>query len=493
MAINWTLASSTGEYPGTFSESSLLVQAPETEDEVPSKKTVAENKSQLTQAVVFMVGFSEGLTHLATLAIYYLFKDDLGLSPAQVSLLFVAPAFPWFLKPLFAFYSDSYPLFGMRRKPYLLFFAALQAIGFVLLAYGVRGVIGAVLSLFVIAFSASFCSAIAEALLVELTEGQRSDASESISDFTMAKGIGSLMVAYFSGYLLETISKKAVFLTTATFPLMILFTAVGMTESGKLPDRNAAQQLVELTHFLQQPLIWGPALFILAFMCGPDYDDALFFYYTDILDFKPSFMGTLRFTYGIAAVAGTLLYRFSLYQTSYRKLLWMSIVFSLPIYISPVLLVTGLNLRMGISNKLFVLSGGFLNEAVAEIQLLPLLVLTACICPPGLEGSAYSTMLAVRNLGSAMSKGSSAVVMSLLGIDGSHFEHLVPFIWICGCFNLLPFFFVHLIPTDEEIDAARETRKLLGTEQALQLDTPENIAPAAPNSMSRPFGTSPLH
>lgn len=179
-------------------------------------------------------------------------------------------------------------------------------------------------------------------------------------------------------------------------------------------------------------------------------------------------MGTLRFTYGFAAIAGTLLYRYQLHKTSYRRviscnnlsnsltqLLWMSILFSLPIYLcenkflrrvvahswttAPLLLISGLNLKMGISgkssipkwlrwsqDKVFVLSGGFLNEAVAEvkffthkhtlwpfqIQLLPLLVLTACICPPGLEGSAYSTMLAVRNLGSAVSKGSSAAAMS---------------------------------------------------------------------------------
>lgn len=51
---------------------------------------------------------------------------------------------------------------GMRRKPYLLFFSALQAAGYVLLAFTVTGVMGAVLSLFLIAFSSSFCSAIAE-------------------------------------------------------------------------------------------------------------------------------------------------------------------------------------------------------------------------------------------------------------------------------------------------------------------------------------------
>lgn len=68
-----------------------------------SKLTFSTLLGSLTMAkfVIFLVGFSEGLTHLAALAIYYLFKDDLYLSPAGVSAIFAIPALPWFLKPLF--------------------------------------------------------------------------------------------------------------------------------------------------------------------------------------------------------------------------------------------------------------------------------------------------------------------------------------------------------------------------------------------------------
>ena len=55
----------------------------------------------ITKLVIFLVGFSDGLTHLATLAIYYLFKDDLHLSPPEISAIYAIPAIPWFLKPLF--------------------------------------------------------------------------------------------------------------------------------------------------------------------------------------------------------------------------------------------------------------------------------------------------------------------------------------------------------------------------------------------------------
>ncbi|CUV06627.1 unnamed protein product [Cryptosporidium hominis] len=106
----------------------------------------------ITKLVIFLVGFSDGLTHLATLAIYYLLKDDLRLSPPEVSVIYAIPAIPWFLKPLF----------GMRRKPYLIFFSILQVIGFLLLATNADTVFKAAVCLLLISLSAAFCSSIAE-------------------------------------------------------------------------------------------------------------------------------------------------------------------------------------------------------------------------------------------------------------------------------------------------------------------------------------------
>eukprot|EP01053_Blabericola_migrator_P004823 Blabericola_migrator_1__4822@NODE_2530_length_2641_cov_14_040404_g1582_i0_p3_GENE_NODE_2530_length_2641_cov_14_040404_g1582_i0NODE_2530_length_2641_cov_14_040404_g1582_i0_p3_ORF_typecomplete_len126_score18_19MFS_2/PF13347_6/0_0003TRI12/PF06609_13/0_00064MFS_1/PF07690_16/0_27_NODE_2530_length_2641_cov_14_040404_g1582_i011641541 len=122
-------------------------------------------------------------------------------------------------------------------------------------------------------------------------------------------------------------------------------------------------------------------------------------------------MGSLRFTYGIAALVGLALYNWILKDVSYRQTLLYTILIAFPVYISPIILVSGRNRDLGISDEVFVLSGGFLIEAVAELQLIPLLVFTALICPPGLEASVYSIMMSIRNLGSALGKGSSAVAI----------------------------------------------------------------------------------
>eukprot|EP01054_Gregarina_sp_Poly1_P001416 Gregarina_sp_Poly_1__1415@NODE_1351_length_4314_cov_50_333176_g1_i1_p4_GENE_NODE_1351_length_4314_cov_50_333176_g1_i1NODE_1351_length_4314_cov_50_333176_g1_i1_p4_ORF_typecomplete_len144_score8_17BT1/PF03092_16/3_4e20PUCC/PF03209_15/1_1e05MFS_2/PF13347_6/0_013MFS_1/PF07690_16/0_025DUF2070/PF09843_9/0_74ABC2_membrane_3/PF12698_7/0_11ABC2_membrane_3/PF12698_7/6_7e02_NODE_1351_length_4314_cov_50_333176_g1_i125793010 len=106
----------------------------------------------------------EGLTHLAALAIYYLLKvTQLSLlGPAGTSALFVLPSLPWFLKPFLAFLSDTTPIFGMRRKPYLIVFSLVETIGYLLLAEYPDNVWTVSAGLVTIALGAAFCSAISE-------------------------------------------------------------------------------------------------------------------------------------------------------------------------------------------------------------------------------------------------------------------------------------------------------------------------------------------
>lgn len=58
-----------------------------------------------------------GILNLARLAISFFLKDDLGLSPAEVSALTGVAVLPWVIKPLFGFVSDGFPVFGYQRHP----------------------------------------------------------------------------------------------------------------------------------------------------------------------------------------------------------------------------------------------------------------------------------------------------------------------------------------------------------------------------------------
>ncbi|CDI76174.1 hypothetical protein, conserved [Eimeria praecox] len=363
------------------------------EDDVKPLKAVGPSGEALVEHVNNQLAMAKQKIRNARLTSFARETSD-GLLPHLADSHFWKKlSFTQFVMPIFAFVSDSYPLYGSRRKPYMIAFSLLEGIGFIMLGT------------FPTHISAAFCSAVAEALVVETTAGRSMDqvrfsaegivrrilnpsplqSAENVSDFITAKAVGSLIVAYLSGYLLERTSKQSIFLATSIFPLFIAFITFFMTDAGGAPSYDMKTQLRMLMEFLKQSVIWGPALYIFAYMAGPDYDDALFFYFTNKLGFSPTFMGTLRFTYGIAALVGVVMYRTFFKSTGFRKTLLATILVAVPIYLSPIILTTGFNRTLGISNKAFVLSGGFLIEATAEIQLLPLLVLTASICPPDAE------------------------------------------------------------------------------------------------------------
>ena len=71
-------------------------------------------------AVLFaVVYFAQGMYGLPDQTIAISFKDQ-SLNAGQVANFFLLASIPWFIKPLYGLISDFLPLFGRRRKSYLL-------------------------------------------------------------------------------------------------------------------------------------------------------------------------------------------------------------------------------------------------------------------------------------------------------------------------------------------------------------------------------------
>ena len=59
--------------------------------------------------------------HINTIhAVSFYYKDTLHLGPAELSLISSISVLPWVVKPLYGFISDSFPLFGYKRRSYLI-------------------------------------------------------------------------------------------------------------------------------------------------------------------------------------------------------------------------------------------------------------------------------------------------------------------------------------------------------------------------------------
>lgn len=78
-------------------------------------------------------------------------KDDFGLSPAMMGLYLSYTTTPWIVKPFWGLITDSKPLFGYRRKSYIILFGIFDTLGWITLSkYGTDNLYSALLLLFLI-------------------------------------------------------------------------------------------------------------------------------------------------------------------------------------------------------------------------------------------------------------------------------------------------------------------------------------------------------
>ncbi len=85
--------------------------------------------------VICLVGFVQGSSNLSRLAMEYFFKDDVGFSPAQLSIASGLISSPWVIKPVYGFISDSFPIFRRRRTPYFFIFGLTGFAFYMIMAY----------------------------------------------------------------------------------------------------------------------------------------------------------------------------------------------------------------------------------------------------------------------------------------------------------------------------------------------------------------------
>lgn len=114
---------------------------------------------------ISMVYFAQGILGLSRLAVTFFYKDTLHLEPAEISFLAGIATFPWLVKPLYGFLSDSFPIMGYRRRSYLLLCGLLGAVSWFGLATTARSAPVAVFFLTMASLSTACSDVVVDSLV----------------------------------------------------------------------------------------------------------------------------------------------------------------------------------------------------------------------------------------------------------------------------------------------------------------------------------------
>eukprot|EP00879_Flechtneria_rotunda_P012967 GHRR01013540.1.p1 GENE.GHRR01013540.1~~GHRR01013540.1.p1 ORF type:complete len:473 (+),score=146.19 GHRR01013540.1:400-1818(+) len=357
---------------------------------------------------ISMVYFVQGILGLSRLALSFFFKDELAVEPAQVAVLTGLAGIPWVVKPLYGFISDSLPLFGYRRRSYLMLCGLAGAVSWLSLATMVRSPAGAVAAMLVGSAATACSDVVVDSLVVERARGEPAATAGSLQSLCWASSaVGGIASAYFSGSLVQDYGSHTVFAVTAIFPLIVSASALLIDEQQVSSTlRHSGQGLSSLINpaaattaasrgsssisssnswatdlrdrvISQGTALWGavkqrdillPTVFVFLWQATPTAETAMFYYYTNHLHFTPEFLGRVRLAGSMASLAGVGLYNGFFKSVPLKRMFLWAMLLGVALGSTQLLLVSGANRSLGLSDELFVLGDSVILTVLAQVS-----------------------------------------------------------------------------------------------------------------------------
>lgn len=360
-----------------------------------SKTQEKKRSNASTLAVLFAIAYlSHGLaTQFGLIAqpIQFFMMSGLNLNAAQISSYLAVMMLPWVLKPVFGLVCDFIPLFGYRRKSYVVLANALTAAAFGVMACA--GTLEVVLgSLLLIAVGMSMSTALMVGLAAE--QG-RSDgkAREYFSDQALWYYSANVVAAIAGGVLCQKLAPLMALHTAAAVALIpvvcvsVLSALMIKEERSNVDLQKMRETLDSLVQAAKTPSLWLVGLFGWFWNFAPAFGVPLYFYESKTLGIPQESIGQLGAWMAGGMVLGAFAYRRLVKNLTVKSQLCLGVALVTFSTLSYLLLTS---FTSAILIELF-------RGASAMVALLALYGLTADSCPRRAEVSIMAILLAVRN------------------------------------------------------------------------------------------------
>jgi predicted MFS family arabinose efflux permease len=383
-----------------------------------------------------MVGLGAFVTTIAQpavigrLPLQLLLKNELHFNAQMLAAFMVVTTFAWNVKPLAGILSDAFPLFGTRRRHYMLLGAGMAAACWFLMGVVPR----AYMPLLLTAFGANAFMVIASTVMggLMVEAGQKYGISGRVTSIRQAlQSAVSLGNGVLGGYLAATAFGWTAGIATALLLVLALATFFVLTERPvAVRDRAVlANARRELATLFRSRTLWASGSFLALVYISPGFTTPLLFMQTDALHFSAPYIGLMESIEGAAGLVGALMYGVVCRRFNLRQLLTAAITLNV--------LATFLYLRYGHDTAPFIHATVGFAVICSELALMDLAVRST---PPGCESLGFSLMMSARNFALG---GSDVLGSWLIDSHGWAFHELV---WLNAGTTALVLLFIPLLP-----------------------------------------------
>jgi MFS family permease len=404
--------------------------------------------------LVFFFGLAYFTQHFAQAGLisqpltFYL-KEVLGFGPKAVTEYLAILTIPWMIKPLYGLISDFIPLFGYRRKSYLLLLNLLATGGFLAIT-GLTGANEIIFALVLTAFGTAMSDVIIDALMVEL--GQKTGQTKAFQAqqwlwFYTASIITSIAGGFFAQHFGPAQGLHYAALVTAAAPLTLLAASwfIVKEEKTKADLVQLKATAGSLWNAAKSKTLWIVIGFLAFWQFSPSFGTPQYYYMTDVLKFPQDFIGTLGAIGSVGSVIAALVYKKYLapkYTT--KQLLFASVGIGVIGTLSYLFLADNFAatwLAQIVDPKWTAMFLSFTIGGASLVAVLTVLNLAAEACPKRVEGLTFALLMSVYNLAA---QGSS-IIGGRLYEDWFNMS-LTPLILVSAVATFLCIFLIPLLP-----------------------------------------------
>jgi MFS family permease len=352
----------------------------------PFRESLEARRLALVFAIVY---FAQGMWYLPNLSITFFLKDTLGLNAAQTATFFSITVIPWLIKPVYGLISDFVPLFGQRRKSYLLLSSGMAAaMGLVLSMMGTYTYWGLAMFFTLMGLGLAFTDVLTDALMVE--NGQRLGLTGPFQAVQWAAiSFASILVGIGGGWLAQQKLLSVTFMIATVFPVITLAMAIFMITEPRVDagDRQFRDTWAAIRGAIGSRTLWIVAGFIFFYNFSPSFGPALVYYATDQLHFSKFFLGTLDSLLYTSGIVGTAVYFAFSKSFPFKHLIYFAIAAG----------VVATLAYLGYRSQLSAVVLSLVFGSVSMFIQLTFLDLAARACPKQAEATFFALLMSVYN------------------------------------------------------------------------------------------------
>ncbi len=373
-----------------------------------------------------LVYFNQGIGSLTSQPLFFYLKETLHLPPPTVMYLGSVTTIPWMIKPLYGWLSDTFPLFGYRRKSYMILGCILGVT--TALTIGILPALP-LLALYAFLVLDSLGGAMKDVAVdgIMVEEGQRHKLTGRIQSIQWGSlTLATVITGAAGGWIAEHFDYHLSFLLVAIVPTLVATLAFSYKEQ---PAREL-QVKTTWREILGNRSLLLSMLFLFLFWFSPAFGVPLSYRMRDELHFSRFAMGLLSTLGSSCSILGAVWYWKVNRTINLKKWLLISVLVS----------GTSTFAYLYLTRVSIVLYAILFSIFSMVIQLI-VVDFAARICPKGKEATCFALITSILNLG-----------MFLSGITGGKLYDLVGYNWlviISGAATFLCLPLIHFIRLEQ--------------------------------------------